>query len=315
MTTLTAEDVLRGTTVGVAGLAIAVSASDPARAEAVAALLRHALPDPRPADASLAFVAASPSAPTTAAGAVIDGLAMWAVAPDGLFLGVEGSLSAEVSARAIVVGGDAQGLASTFRFIAFVALTHLLAQHDRHLFHGGAVAADGRAVLVVGATGTGKSTAVLGAIAAGWSTLGDDMIVLRRVDGGLSVEGVPRPVAVEAHLLAADVEARPVPGDARQRVELGAGTLVRGPRPVAGIVVPVHGSAPDAALAPLAGHDALRAMLGGNTSLGDRAILPAVFAIAGAVARLPAWTLAHGSEPAQRVESAAACFRSIRAAL
>ena len=206
-------------------------------------------------------------------------------------------------------------LANAFRFLAFIALTHLLAHHDRHLFHGGAVVTDGRAVLVVGATGTGKSTAVLGAIEGGWSTLGDDMIVLRRSDAGLTAEGIPRPVAVERRLLPAGVEARPVPGDARQRVELGPDTLVTGPHPVAGVVVPAHGTEPDAALVPLPSHEALRAVLAGSTSLADRAILPEVFAIAAAVARLPAWTLAHGLEPSRRVESAAACFARIRAQL
>jgi hypothetical protein len=56
-------------------------------------------------------------------------------------------------------------------------------------------------------------------------------------------------------------------------------------------------------------------MLSANTSLGDRAILPEVFAIAGAVARLPGWTLAHGREGALRIGSAAACFDRVRVAL
>ena len=46
------------------------------------------------------------------------------------------------------------------------------------IVHGAAVARDGRAAVIVGASGEGKSTLALGLAARGWLHLADDLVAL-----------------------------------------------------------------------------------------------------------------------------------------
>ncbi len=104
----------------------------------------------------------------------------------------------------------------------------------RALVHGAVVARGDAAVLLVGPSGRGKSTAALAALESGWELLGDDLAVVRRdggtpvpdpgsaagsgsVSGPWLVEGVRRPVAVPADMLdglALRERSRPVATDA-----------------------------------------------------------------------------------------------------
>ena len=64
-------------------------------------------------------------------------------------------------------------------------LLHWLAILDGHVvIHAGAVAIDGRGVLVAGAGNAGKSTLVRACWAAGWDVLGDNVVELAPVGGG-----------------------------------------------------------------------------------------------------------------------------------
>jgi hypothetical protein len=60
-----------------------------------------------------------------------------------------------------------------------VSLLELLKRRSLFGVHAGAVADSGRAVMLSGATGSGKSTASLALLLGGWSFLGDDIVFLR----------------------------------------------------------------------------------------------------------------------------------------
>lgn len=76
----------------------------------------------------------------------------------------------------------------------------LLGRQARALAHSGAVVGpDGRAWLLVGDSHAGKSTTTANLLQAGWRYVSDDQVVLfRGTDGGVWVEGWPRPFHLDA---------------------------------------------------------------------------------------------------------------------
>ena len=303
---LEAAEVLTGPVVGLAGLAVRLTASDAPRAEAVAALFRNAERTAVHPRCGLAFTENDVDVPATEPAAVIDDLELWQPQPAHLHLRSSGGLTARASPDEIVVGGDALSLSREFRFVCSVALTHLLAQHGRHVLHGGAVVADGRVLLVLGDTGTGKSTLVFSALRLGWPALADDLVAVYQRDGTVYAVGLPRPISVPADVFVDGIPGtRPVPEDPRNRTELPGPMRTRGVHPIGAVVVTSRGSEPETAIEPIAGQDTLRIVLRASVSLADPAVLPEVFAVAGTLARLPAWSLRHGSEATSRLEAAA----------
>jgi len=310
---LEASDVLAGPVVEVAGVAIRLAASDRHRAEAVAALFRHASPSPSRPRCALRFTDGGVAVPAAEPATTIDDVELWRPEPGDLRLRSAEGLTARISADEIVIAGYAPSLARVFRYVCVIALTHLLAQHGRHVLHGGAVVADSRALLVLGKAGAGKSTLVYGALRLGWPVLTDDLVALHRRDGLVHAAGLPRPVSVPRDVLAAEVPGgRPVPEDLRNRTELPCPTLAESVHPVAGVIVTSRGGESEAAIEPLGGHETLQAVLRASASLADPAILPEVFAIAGAVARMPAWSLRHGSDPAFGLDDAGRQLEVVR---
>jgi hypothetical protein len=209
--------------------------------------------------------------------------------------------------RAIAIAGSPPELAREFRFVCLIALTQLLARRGLHLMHGAAVVIDECALLVLGATGTGKSTLAFAAHEEGMPVLADDAVIVRRVDADVHVSGVPRPISVGADVLLDAVDGgRPVPNDVRARTELPSGTLTPTSNPVGAVVVTTGVVDRAAALERMRGPDVLRTVLQASTSLADPTIRPELFSIAGTLARMPAWSLRHGTDPRGAVADAAA---------
>lgn len=73
----------------------------------------------------------------------------------------------------------------------FIAL--VLALRHRRLFHlhAGAVENAGRVILIPGASGNGKSSTTMALVAAGWSYVGDDAVLLRAADP-IEILAVPK---------------------------------------------------------------------------------------------------------------------------
>ncbi len=122
---------------------------------------------------------------------------------------------------------------------------------ETRTLHATAIAWRGRAVLLRGASGSGKSSLALTLIAQGWMLVGDDYVVVRRTRAGivvapaeklrgwLEVRGVgllPQPFLLEAPLrLVADL----VPDCPRLPDVM---TTVIAGMTVASIQLPVHGA-------------------------------------------------------------------------
>src|SRR5207245_2287338 len=93
-------------------------------------------------------------------------------------------------------------------------VTHLLALHDLFVLHAGAIQQDDRAVLVLGGTGTGKSTIVASAASAGWRALADDLVIVRIGSHGPEVTGIPKPLSVPDDVIdATGLSAQPLAKD------------------------------------------------------------------------------------------------------
>jgi hypothetical protein len=309
-----ADAVLAGCVVDVAGVSIQLHASDARRADAVASLFRHAANGATPPVGTLHVGDAAVALPATdadVAGAHAD---LWRPTPGELRIRNPEGLTALATADEIVIGGDAAALARVFRYTCFLALTHLLAQHGRHLLHAGAVVIDDGAVVVLGDTGSGKSTLVFAAHRLGWPVLSDDVIAVRRVGDEVTAQGLPRPVSVPRDVTDAIPGGRPVPEDYRARTELPAGTLTRDARAVQAVVAMAGDDAAGSGdpVERLGSHDTLRAALRAGPSLSDPAQQPEVLAIAAALARRPAWRLRHGADTADAIADATRLLEAVR---
>jgi hypothetical protein len=297
--------VLAGTVVDLAGIALSVRATDAPRAEAVASLLRHACASVATPRCTLVFADGAPTVPDRAPTARTANADLWHEGPGALWIRSDDGLVASCDERVITIGGDAPALTREFRFVCLIALTHLLAQHGLHLVHGGAVVIDQRAVLVLGGTGTGKSTFAFAAHAQGLPVLADDAVIVRRGDAVVHASGVPRPISVGADVLLDAVHGgRPVPHDVRNRTELPPGTLATTVHPVVAVVVMAGDGARGSGLERMRGRDVLRMILQASASLADPIIRPELFSVAGMLARLPAWSLGHGTDPERAVDDA-----------
>lgn len=316
MSEVEAAAVLAGVVVDVGGVAFGLGATDATRADAVASLFRHAqLVDVAPA-VTLGFDSIEVAAPAVEPDTVLDHVDLWWTGPGELVVRSDEGLTARCTNDAIVVSGDAPGLAREFRFVALIALAHVLARRGRHLLHGAALVVDDAVLLAVGGTGTGKSTLAYAAHRLGWPVLADDAVLLERRDSRVFARGVPRPIAVAADVVAETIEGgRGVPEDLRLRVELPAGTLAAGEHPVVGVVVTTGGDAQGDAIFPLRGADALRELIRASITFVDVDVRPALFALCGDLARLPAWSLRHGTDATVAVEDATRRLEDLRSRL
>jgi hypothetical protein len=66
----------------------------------------------------------------------------------------------------------------------FITLYQHLRRRGQHLIHASAIGANGRAALIAGRSGAGKTTTMLTCVAAGLAFLGDDTTLLQRTMAG-----------------------------------------------------------------------------------------------------------------------------------
>lgn len=313
-TALDAGDVLDGVVIDLAGVAVRLHASDADRAEAVASLFRHARATVSPAVGSVAFVADTVAIPAGSPSRALAYVDLWYEGRDVLWIRSGDRIAARSDRESVVVGGGAPtALGREFRFVCLLALTHFLAWRGRHLLHGAALAVDGQTVLVLGGSGTGKSTLAFAAYQRGWPVLADDAVLVCDRDGAVVVHGLPRPIAVAADVAVTRIRGgRPVPDDLRQRMELAPGTLTRTASDVDAVVLARGGDARGPSLEPVAGPEILRAILGTTISIADPALRPDIFEVAGALARLPRWSLTHGLDETRALADASECLDRLR---
>jgi hypothetical protein len=304
---VSASTIRAGQVIDVGGVPTHVWAADDARAEAMASMVRAAVP--RSDLPSLAVRFEDGVAP----GMPRSGGSPYEVRRDGprsVFVRSDRGLTARVTPDRIVVRGDASDLAAAFRPVFSYALAHALVWRDRHVLHAATLAVDDGCVLVLGPTGSGKSTIAWCALRCGRAVLGDDLVVLAADGDQIVATAVPRPIAVPPDIVD-DPRAVPIAGDARGRHELPADAITSGTRVVRGVLVAVHGEAPTSTVTPLPPTAVPPIVLASCLVADDAESRRARFPLATALSRVPAFELAHGTRAATRVDDGAAVLQAL----
>ena len=181
-----------------------------------------------------------------------------------------------------------------------LALCWLLAEQGRYVLHAGAVGIDGEAVLLVGRSGSGKSTAVFAALEAGWRALSDDLVALEVAESRVLVHGIHQapvaPLEIGGRLVAG---AEPLT-DRRNRGRISSSVLATGPSRVVGTVAVGHGAGPDGTLERVPGHRLTSLLMQSFATSSDRRHQPRFLRVAAQLCRLPSWELGHSSDPSRR---------------
>ena len=299
---LTADAVVRGCTVDLLGLPLHLEAAESRAAEAVVSVLGGARATSAVPRVHLTVTVGALDAPSSTPDRSTPELDIWCPAPGEVVLRHRSGLTGRATSSTIEIGGDAENYDACFRRVCLAALAHLLTQHDCFVVHGAAIVTGGRAVLVLGGTGAGKSTVAFCALLASWDVLADDLVVLRSSDSGPTVGGVPRPFAIPSELLGEnDVETRPLAGDRRDRRELTSDVIAVGSYPIAGSIVVQHADEALGTIGPIGGHALLHDLLGAWAPIESPDLFRRLLPIAATIARGHGSTLYLGREPATRV--------------
>ncbi|MCK9487722.1 MAG: hypothetical protein M0R73_13695 [Dehalococcoidia bacterium] len=224
--------------------------------------------------------------------------------PGGVAVEHMSGLTARVSEGTATVRGDCPDLSLVLRWICQPVLAYLLAPFDRFLLHAGAAGREGSALVLLGQSGSGKSTATYAALCAGWEVLGDDHVVLRRTGKGIEVTGIPKPLSVPGEV-AGDLPAgaRRM-HDERDRWELPSALIAVGWRQLASAVAVRHADSPEGAIHPTDRLRLLREMIAAFPASGSHEPLTRFLPLAATVSRDAHSELRLGRDPARRVQDA-----------
>jgi hypothetical protein len=173
--------------------------------------------------------------------------------------------------------------------------------------HAAAAAYEGRAVIMPGPPGHGKTTTVASLVRGGWDFLTDEVTLISKEDG--LVHPFPRPLSISPGsirlLQGLKGQIPPVPASYRHYdhhvapEDLRPGCL-SGPVPTAFIVFPAYERGAATTLAPISRAEALLELLKGTFNL-DLLGRKGVGMLAGVVERAPCYRLSIGAiEPAVR---------------
>jgi hypothetical protein len=291
----------------VAGVAIAVDATDHARGAVVAAGLAGFSDTDAPAVARVTIDALAVTPPDRTPDSELLGIRFW-LDGDGIVVSAEDVL-VEVTGTTGRLHVPDLGRATLAENCVYLPLTWLLARHDRFVLHGGAVARGDTGLLLLGTSGAGKSSLAFAAWETGWDVLADDLVVVEPDAGdgshGFRIHGVHRRPALPSELGGPLVEgARPL-DDPRARVPLSRQLLTDGARRLTGIVVITHSTSTTGTMEAVGGHPVMAVVLqsfAGSASPDLRAVF---FPAAAALMRLPTWELGHSSDVDVRRAAAA----------
>ena len=285
------------TTVDVAGVAIALRASDDARQGALAGALAGFPETTVPPSAEIVIDGAPADPPAGEPDAEDWGFRFWGGEERVVVTARSAALHAATSGAALHVHLDDLDIVED---LVSIALAWLLAPHGRYLVHGAAIARDGSGFLVLGESRAGKSTLAAAALESGWAVLADDLVVLADERDAVRVFGLHRDPAVPMELGGPVVElGTPMQGP-RQRALLDRTVLTTGAVDLAGTIVVAHASEAEGTWEPSGGRRVVPLLLKSFAPTVDPAIRPQFFAFTERVVGLPAWELGHAADVTQR---------------
>ncbi|HXY94682.1 MAG TPA: hypothetical protein VEP49_19625 [Acidimicrobiia bacterium] len=289
--------------VDVAGVPVTLEACDDERAEGLAAAFTAFRPTDEPSRAAITVDANAGVVPSRPPHSQFREFSFWEE-PDGLVLSAPGIVVVVEGKRARAHVPDPAAFAY-LEACVYLPVTWFLARHGRFVLHGGAVARDGRALLLLGGSGAGKSTLVAAALEAGWEALADDVVIVHADGaGGFRVHGVHRRPTIPMELGGPVVESAEPLADPRERAALPRDVLATGDRALAGVVLIAHAD-DDGFLRTAPGFRVLPLLLQSFGATVDPRLRAAFFPVAGDLSRLPRWELALAVDPTVRRAHAA----------
>lgn len=201
-----------------------------------------------------------------------------------------------------------------FRPLLQAGVARLLVEEGQVVLHGGLIAMDDGAVLVLGPSGAGKSTVCYAAWCGGYQLLGDDLAVVSGQGNTVRAGGVARLPAVDAAL--PDTKSLPLlPDDRRGRRTLPPEAMSGATLRVQAVVLPRHGQMAGLTRADLSERERLvfaSALLWGGAASGRTEL---AFPVLAGLAQLPHYVLHLARDEGQRVAGALSAICDLRAAL
>lgn len=222
-----------------------------------------------------------------------------------------GSLTAIADERTIQIGGsddDHQRLARDFSRVFSPTITYALGSLGVYPVHAAAIARAGRALLLVGHPGSGKSSAAWGAHGAGFDLLGDDTVFVRRGDRGVEIHGMRKSIVLPREVLSRipdDATRFRGDGGSRDRWEVPPSMQRDGWYPLSGIIIAAHDEHAEGSLDEVDRAALLRLLVGSYYSSDHPVELRRWFPRAAELSRLPAWSLLHSCDIDRRLDVAA----------
>ncbi len=189
--------------------------------------------------------------------------------------------------------------------ITFTGLAPILRRRGIYLLHAFAACANGRSLLLVGPSHSGKTTTGLWLLANGWELLANDVVALKAAEGETAVYPTPNLVGIRPPTLDLVPHWRGVlaeKANTANDVEVSSDLFVNGrypsAAPAATICFLARGHAPTSTLTPLSPAIALSKLMAESVDRWDTAVLPAHTAfLAQLVQQAACYQLTVGSHP------------------
>jgi len=197
------------------------------------------------------------------------------------------------------------------RQLLFSAMSWFFERRGLLVLHGALVAQPAGAVLLVGPTGAGKSTAAVAALDRGWELHSDDLVVVGPGPDGPVSSGVPKRPSVDPAMArrlgrSGDV----LPSDPRGRLMLGSDTLSVGDRPLVAVVGLAHDTG-FGRLEFLDPDERLTALALACLEVSRNGVLGRHLALFASMAALPGHRLLHAADPGVLVERAGELLQQV----